>query len=364
MKKKCLYGLALALFLTGCNVPSRVTLDSTGGRTDYNVAIQQTNSSEMLLNLVRLRYYDAPFFLEVSNVTTQFTYATKAFPTLPIPGFNHSNPFSLGGEWSWQDQPTIQYAPLEGKEFAQQLLQPIELVTMQQLIHSGWDIDRLFRLVISSFDNLPNSPLESSPLPISDPEFKSFYVAIGLMRKLQLKGRLQVGVTIHKSPDDPDGKYEVLQIAFPKDLPEAHELSKILVMEEKEEKYIINLFQGYNKKGKIGVLTRSLLSCLYYLCQGVEVPSNDVEMGKVAMPEGSDEDLLNWQKWISQLFCIKCSLTPPQSAYIMVKYRNHWFYIEDNDLTTKRTFALLLQLYNLQSAEQQRTTPILSLPLG
>ena len=42
----------------------------------YNHAIARTLDEQFLLNLVRLKYRDNPFFLEVSSVTTQQTVQT------------------------------------------------------------------------------------------------------------------------------------------------------------------------------------------------------------------------------------------------------------------------------------------------
>jgi hypothetical protein len=42
------------------------------GRVSHNVAMQQTNSEQMLLNIVCLRYRDPPYFLEIAGVTSAF----------------------------------------------------------------------------------------------------------------------------------------------------------------------------------------------------------------------------------------------------------------------------------------------------
>ena len=54
----------------------------------------------------------------------------------------------------------------------------------------------------------------------------------------------------------------------------------------------------------------------------------------------------------------------PKHAYVSIKYRDFWFYIEDDDLHSKKTFMLLLELYNLQSGRGPDKGPILTLPLG
>src|SRR5690242_6134447 len=53
----------LAVLSLGCQTVGPTALRH--GRGNYNAAIQQTNSEQLLLNLIRLRYRDAPLFLEV-----------------------------------------------------------------------------------------------------------------------------------------------------------------------------------------------------------------------------------------------------------------------------------------------------------
>ncbi len=66
----------LAILLTGCaqHGPDLVK----AGRNDYNKVLAQTDEEEQLLNLVRLRYADNPMMLQVSSVSTSFTWTQSA----------------------------------------------------------------------------------------------------------------------------------------------------------------------------------------------------------------------------------------------------------------------------------------------
>lgn len=44
------------------------------GRNDYNKVLAQTDDEETLLNLVRMRYADNPVILQVSSVSTSFSW--------------------------------------------------------------------------------------------------------------------------------------------------------------------------------------------------------------------------------------------------------------------------------------------------
>ena len=49
-------------------------------RNSNNIAIQDSNNQQMLLNLVRLKCRDNPFFLEVNNVVDQYFYTLEPTP--------------------------------------------------------------------------------------------------------------------------------------------------------------------------------------------------------------------------------------------------------------------------------------------
>ena len=55
----------------------------------------------------------------------------------------------------------------------------------------------------------------------------------------------------------------------------------------------------------------------------------------------------------------------PASACVAVRYRDHWFYIDDRDQQTKSTLMLMLQLRHLDFKRQQLgAVPALTLPVG
>ena len=360
---KLFSSFSFLLLLSSCHVSSHTALQGVGGRAAYNVVLQVTNTEQMLLNLVRLRYLDTPFFLNVSNITTQFTYKASASPRIPIPGFNSSNPFVLGGELSWQNQPTIQYTPLEGKDFATQLLHPIDLHTIQQLVLSGWDIALVFRLAVQSFDQFLNAPEASGPIPEYEPRYKKFFEVTELFRYFQKRSLLQLGV---KTVCQGEGKkMEVLQIAFPDKGKESEKLQSLLSSVEKQNgTCALHLEFGFNARGSVGIMPRSILSCMYYLSNAIHVPLEHVYAGKVAMTRGEEGKMFDWIDVLGELIGIHWSAWEPKNAYVSMQYRGVWFYIDDSDLISKRTFLLLLQMYNLQSQETKGEPPVLTLPLG
>ncbi|MDN3505292.1 MAG: hypothetical protein P0S95_06940 [Rhabdochlamydiaceae bacterium] len=363
--RKSIFAILL-MGLVGCQVPTTVALRGGGGRNAFNQTLQMTTNEQLLLNLVRLRYCDTPYFLNVTNITNQVSYESEANAKFFIPGFSKGNPTALGGALSWKSQPTIVYTPVEGKQFSELLLKPIDLVFIQQLVYSGWDIDRVFKLSVQSFDNMYNAPTASGPFPNTSPVYRKFYRVTQLLRHFQKLNQLQVGV--HSSLANEDSKIQTgcaLQIYFPDNGNESKELAKLLGnLQSSEGYYVINIKLGFQKKGQVGIMPRSILSCMYYLSLGVDVPDKH-EANSIGITTICDDQCpFEWKEVIQDLICINHSKSEPSEAAVKVKYRNYWFYIDETDISSKRTFVLLLNLFNLQAGSSEQKAPILTIPVG
>ena len=52
------------------------------------------------------------------------------------------------------------------------------------------------------------------------------------------------------------------------------------------------------------------------------------------------------------------------AAYVKIRYRDHYYYIADNDLESKSTFMLLTEIFNMQAGQGVALMPTLTLPVG
>ncbi len=353
--KNWLFGIIY--FCIGCSVPNKIIFNGSESRNAYNVFVQKTNSQEMLLNLVRLKYAELPSFLELSSITSQHSLKNIANVGINIPGFNKTNPTDLRGETQFQSQPTLQYSPMQGKEFANQLLQPLDISIIQQMIYSGWDIDRVFLIAIENFQEFPNLHREGLA-PKELKRHKKFHKIIDLMKKLQKKSSLQIGIQ-----QTSDLKLKSLQFVFPIEDKYSKKVAKILKNTKRSNgKYVIDIVQGFDENGNIGILPRSLLSCMYYLSKNVKIPQKDIKICETSnMCHFSTK---NSPKIFKELLVVYSSNKKPKNSYVCVKYKDTWFYIKDNDIHSKKTFLLLLDLYNLQSAKPKVKGPLFTLPTG
>jgi hypothetical protein len=66
--------ILLAVLLTGCSLGPKAL---QGNRLDYNVSVQRSNNEELLLNLVRARYAEPLFFLQVGSISSSLSYSAS-----------------------------------------------------------------------------------------------------------------------------------------------------------------------------------------------------------------------------------------------------------------------------------------------
>ena len=127
----------------GCINYGPISLKSE--RSRYNLAIQKTNDEQLLLNLVRLKYRDTPFFMEVSNVASQFRLQNKASISAQLQSMVEDI-FNLRASTSYEESPTVSYSPLQGDKFVKNILSTVPLKTIALLFHSCWSVERIFRI--------------------------------------------------------------------------------------------------------------------------------------------------------------------------------------------------------------------------
>ena len=106
--------------------------------------------------------------------------------------------------------------------------------------------------------------------------------------------------------------------------------------------------------------TRSVLGTMAYLTQGVSIPEKHIETGVVStFGEKSTTSIL------SDLFQVNVEKEKPQQASLAIPYKGYWFYIDETDVSSKRTIGVLNSLVRLKiRASSAQNIPVLTLPVS
>lgn len=315
-------------------------------RPGYSEVIAATDERELLINVVRLRYLDTPLFLRVASVTASPSLETALRSEASVDGDGDFGGGVLEPRVVYTDAPTIVYSPLDGREFAHELLLPIEPATVFLMVHNGFDFGLVARLLLRSLNGLTN---DRNATP---GERAAFRRVTAELAELVAEGLLRLGTP-------PEGlDRERPRLVFRVD-PDTHDDPRgQRVLESLGLAPGIDTIQvGFglaHDESTIAVETRSLLALLAHLSGHVDVPEDDLSV-VWPVPETSTE--------AEPLMRIHSADRRPSGADPAVPYRGRWFYIAADDLRSRNTFYLVRLLFSLQAADAGGDGVVLTLPV-
>jgi len=359
----------LALFLlAGCTQlgPRAVKM----GRTEYNIVFRETDDEELLLNIVRFRYLEPPYFLELKSLNTQFSFNPKVEAELDYPNPISNADLRITLEYDYEEKPTISYTPLTGTDFVTRMLSPIGIDTILLILNIPRRVDKTLATTVRQINGLVNVPMvgKDQNLNVNVIEFeisKEFQRSLELMQALRSQGLMRFGHL--KKGKEAHAVVQFNQAAL--NTPEYQELTELLGIEPGKTEYNLVSGIGDRKPDTIMLITRSLSNVLEFASIGVQIPEEDVKAGNVLMvrdSEGSSSftDSFTDDFASGKIIQIRSSKSPPANPAVAVYYRRNWFYIDGADLNSKATYYLIVTLFSLQSGDAKGAGPILTLPLN
>jgi hypothetical protein len=398
--------MLILLSLSGCAGLGPSVLKRS--RIRYNETIKTSSEEEMLLNIVRLRYSDTPSSLAVSSIAAQFELAGN-FGISPFFAAGAEQPFSVvlpQAGIAGADRPTFSLTPIDDSDFARRLFTPLSLEGVIYLAKTTWPIQTVFRLYLENMNWVPNAQTASGPTPPLSPPKSAFSQGMDALQKLQESGDLvfgsdevpigigppvaqltasemltaaQQGLSISPSSDGKGWVLNRLERRFLMRVnptvvgsPEMRALQRIFHLREGLSEFEVTLEKlnpfGNTASGlaQIDLETRSLIQALYFVSHGVDVPAEHLARGIAVQTRKPDGSPFDWNAVTLDLFRVRsasgaCDL---RSVQVAVEYSGYCFFIAANDLETKRTFGLLMELARLQFPAQNGKVPVLTIPIG
>ena len=300
---------ALAMICGGCSVASHAIKSDF---TTYNSIIQFNQSQQMLMNLVRLHYRESPSFLQAGSLTASYeSTATADGGITGLSGLSglvaqSANVATGYGDlkYNFSAKPTITYTPIDGKNYVQEFLTEISPDTFCLLLKSGWKIEKLGNLLVDKV--IP----EDGKKMINRGDAKSYPRYQAWLKSLQAA----------QDKDEID----------------------VIAGEQGTEIRAINQMTPVKR-----IVFRSLLDVMFNAAMSTETPS--IHRKRIRPNEKNPE------------ITIHASFLPPNDASVWMRYAGHYYSISNSDVTSKDTFALLMELYRLQAAPSTGA-PVLTIP--
>jgi hypothetical protein len=327
-------------------------------RIPYNEAIARSWKEQTLLNIVKLRYMDTPFFVDIPQITSGYTLQGIATanggifpPATNLASFAQELGVTLNLQGAYQDRPTISYAPQTGSQFIRNLTTPINPGSVLSLLQAGYPADLVFDLTVDSINGVKNRSVTGGQLRPADPEFIQ---VVRVLRKAQISGH--VGIRVEQEKDKKDAVTFLFQDKNidPELAKELAWVRKTLRLSPDRGEFRVAFGATSANPNEIAILSRSIIRILSELSTYVEVPVEHQVSG-TAPPIGEQEH--DGQPSFRVLSCPK----KPQDPFAAVCYEGQWFWIEKSDFRSKRTFAYLLVLLALADTGAKENLPVVTI---
>jgi len=361
--------LSCVAVLNGCTSIGVATI--LRDRPAYNEVIADTWKQQTLLNIVKLRYFDTPTFLDISSVISSYqlqgeiSLEREFFPRAPT-----DTNRTLGLSGTYIDRPTISYAPLTGERFVNNLLRPIPPQAVFAMVMSGHQADFIFRAAVRGINDVYSFSAAPARARTEDPDFSRIIEAL---QRIQRVGALGMRIeevrgsaeTAQRGPKGERGvpREHVTWVFFRETRDERTRadialLREALTLAPDAKEFRLTFGALRSEGNEIAIFTRSILEILVELSAGVEVPTNHVTEGRVrgiGSPSHEGSSAYPVAK-------IRVSSERPEDAFSAVFYRNHWFWIDDRDLPSKRVFTFLKLFSSIAETGVAPHLPVLTVP--
>lgn len=340
-----IFAVLASLATTACTALGPTTIPRD--QFDYGHALSSAQNEQLLLNIVRVRYLEAPMFVEVSSIINQYAWVGEG--TLASTwGDIDADSAAVAGRF--EDRPTITYTPVVGREFTESLLTPVPPGALLFLVQSGWPLDFVFRTCLQAINghfNRGGSRIHGRIRP--DPGFDELIETMTRVQGSGAIGMRVVGV----------GREQAAAFIFHRHLVDQVERDRNRVREllrVDPEADVLTVTYGADSSSdtEIAMLTRSLFEIMTELSHQVLVPPDHVAQGRAAPPVwGEEAEPL-------RLITIHGGERAPDSAFVTVDYKGQQFWIDDADLRSKRTFAFVSILFNLTKTGPSGAGPLVT----
>jgi hypothetical protein len=296
-----------------------------------------------------LRYADAPVFLDVASVINTYSLSGTVSAGGSVSNGQLGDAAQIGAGGAWSNTPTVTYQPLMGDRFTKSLLQPIPPAAVMQLMQGGWPTELVLKTVVRSINGLRNDSLGVG----GDPGFQEI---VGLLSRIQRAGGMGNRVESRK-----DGSAVILLLrpagkaaGEPED---QRRVAELLGVEAGANE--IEVVYGFAPRSgrEVAMITRSMLEIILNLGVGIDLPAGDAASGRVlpGLRQAGDEAA-------TPLVHIRSGAKAPETAYAAMPYKGHWYWIDDNDIASKRTFTFMMILFSLAETGQAVAAPVVTVP--
>ena len=345
---------AAVVWLASCHSVGPTTIPRD--RFDYSTAIGDSWKRQTLLNIVRLRYADPPIFVDVGQVVAGYSLETvvSAGGVMSSAGAVQGDSASLGAQGRFTDRPTITYTPLTGNRFIENIGTPISPRAIFETIENGFPAHAMLQMGVASINGLRNADSDLEGGRPADPRFLE---VAQLLRDAQRRGAVGTRTSV-----DAGGEHAVVITlrnprATDEDRAAGLRVRELLGLDPEATEFELVGGEFSMHPRQVAVRGRSLLRVLQVMALYVEVPERDVAEGRATRgleAPGADAQPGG--------FRVMSTDDEPEDAFVTVRYRDRYYYVNDRDLSSKRLLSFIMILFSLADRSEDAAKPVITIP--
>jgi hypothetical protein len=214
----------------------------------------------------------------------------------------------------------------------------------------------LLRCCVHSINGLQNFSRRSMSGHPADPEFARLIEVLGCIR--------QAGGLGMRLAREKEGSGTVLffppKVTAPTSADIA-EAERLLGIKAKAAEFRVTYGTVPGDDREIAILTRSMLEILLDMASYIDVPVAHVAEHRAAL---GFADMGGASSGLKPLIRVHSSVDKPSNAFVTIRYRDYWFWIDDRDLRSKGVFSFLMFLFTLTESGSGQLSPVLTVPAG
>lgn len=350
-------GAALLSTVGGCASfgPDLVARD----RVAFTSAIGDSQSQQLLLNLLRMRDGDSPVFLDVVSVRTEYSFSRSAsLDPLKI-DFDGDGRIGLGAGVDRVDEPRITYRPLAGRDFAATMFSPVPAESIMLLTEARRDTEWILLACVERINGLPNDGAPDGP----------FTRVAGAIHEMQQNGEL--AFRVHER----DGVREAT-VAFGPAALERRDFMDDLDLDPERSIYSVTSSPMRDCSSVLAIQTRSIATIMQHIADDATIriveespvgTDNSEDLSAIpavaVIPDRSSGDHVSETRDPAPVMSVRLVRTPRQPADpgVAVEHRGHWYSIARTDRESRSALSLLLQLIAIQDGDSDDIVPVIRL---
>ncbi len=142
---------------------------------------------------------------------------------------------------------------------------------------------------------------------------------------------------------------------------EVDSVKKLLGLNADEHEFDVVYGEPGANDREIAILTRSMMEILSELASYIDIPASHLAEHRATADIAVEEDT-EAALGYGPLIRIHSGRERPDDAFVAVNYREHWFWVDDCDIKSKKVFSFLMFLFTFAETGMPEQAPVLTIP--